>query len=244
MVKTSVTVGGLYMASLGCILFDCMETIVDVKIKPDIRLSCKWTYYDSEYESLWDSFDSFVESYETAKNYLDGKHRKYEEYSLFDRFMFMVRQVDTKGHETETIVNALSNNYWKNYKRNCFVHDSVKSTLLELSGKFRLGIVSNFMVNGGVEELLEIHGISKYFDFIITSIKVGWKKPSEKIYAAALDAAKVPKEQVLFVGDDYICDYEAPLKYGFDAILLDKENKFIDVKKRITAIKDLVHMIS
>jgi putative hydrolase of the HAD superfamily len=235
--------GAIFMTRPACILFDCMETVVDILNKPDIRLYCKWAYYGSGYETLWENFDSFVDSYQKVKNDLDSQHREHEEYNLFDRFKRMVEQVTVKTDETETIVSAISKNYWVNYKRNCFVHDSVKSALYNLSGKFRLGIVSNFMIDSGVEELLDIHGVSKFFDFIITSIKVGWKKPHEEIYRNALVLAKVTKREIIFVGDDYICDYEAPQKFGFDAVLLDKENKFKNVNKRIFSINDLFGLL-
>ncbi|NLG90063.1 MAG: HAD family hydrolase [Clostridiaceae bacterium] len=231
------------MTGISCILFDCMETVVDIVKKPDIRLYCEWAYFGSGYESLWDSFDSFVDGYEKAVNYLKSKQQEYEEHNIIDRYRHMVRMIPVHLHETETVVNAIFENYWNNYKRNCIVHDSVKSTLYSLSDRFRLGIVSNFIVDDGVEELLDIHEISKFFDFVITSVKVGWRKPHENIYAAALDAAKASKEQILFVGDDYVCDYEGPLKYGFNAVLLDRESRFGSVNIRISGIEDLVNLL-
>ncbi len=43
-------------------------------------------------------------------------------------------------------ITAISKNYWHNYKENCYVDESVKSTLSYLSKKFKCGILSNFML--------------------------------------------------------------------------------------------------
>lgn len=227
------------MSSYKCILFDCMETVVDVIRKPDARLYSYWAYAGCGYESLWGSFAEFAESYGRIKNELGKYYKEFKEYNLFKRFEYLARELTNDKQVIEDVTEALARNYWQNYKANCIVHDAVKSILSELSAKYKLGIVSNFMVEGGIEELLAIHGIDKYFAFVVTSIKVGWRKPHHRIYDTALDFAKVSKEEILFVGDDYLCDYEGPVKYGFDAVLLDKEWIYSNAGKRIITLEQL-----
>ena len=41
------------MSKLKCILFDCMETVVDVVKIPDIRMYSSFAYFGSGYEDLW-----------------------------------------------------------------------------------------------------------------------------------------------------------------------------------------------
>lgn len=224
------------MPDYKCILFDCMETVVDVIEMPDTRLYAYWAYDGCGYESLWESFDVFTKSYSNIRNEFKNSYINFKEYNLYDIFKNLARQLTDDDNVEEKVTGALFNNYWRNYKSNCIVYDSVKSLLSELSSKYKLGIVSNFIVEDGVEELLEINGIHKYFDFVVTSIKVGWRKPHHKIYDTALDLAKVSKEEILFVGDDYVCDYEGPTKYGFDAVLLDKDRIFGKVEKRIITL--------
>lgn len=229
----------IFMTETKCILFDCMETVVDIVKKPDLRLYSWWAYYNCGYECLWESFDSFMNEYNIAKNELAQNKKIYQEYNIFERYRFMVNKKTKEKNELDKAITAISQNYWKNYKDNCFVDDSVRTTLSYLCSRFKCGIVSNFMIEGGIEELLKIHNIDKYFDFIVTSINIGWKKPHAKIYDTAVDLAKVPKEQILFVGDDYLCDFKGPIKYGFKAIFLDKANIKNDECRRIENIRDL-----
>lgn len=219
-----------------CILFDCMETVVDVIKIPDIRMYCSFAYFGSGYEELWRDFDSFVEDYNFARTKLEDGLLKYKEYNLFDRFSFMVKQKLNSDDEIKEAVAAISANYWRNYKANCYVDDEVKDILSKLQAKYKCGIVSNFMVEEGIEELLDDFGVARYFDFVVTSIKVGWRKPHREIYDTALKLSEVEKDEILFIGDDYICDYMGPMEYGFNAVLLDKKNedgKFRSLKELI-----------
>lgn len=226
------------MSEIKCILFDCMETVVDVFKLPDIRMYAWFAYNGCGYEDLWESFDAFVQEYNSAKNEMDKGKSKYEEYNLFDRFSFMLNKKLTKK-EIEKALTAISNNYWCNYIANCYVDSDVKNTLAELHSRYRMGIVSNFMVDGGIEKLLAIHGIDRCFDFVVTSIKVGWRKPHRGIYDAALKLAEVSKDQILFVGDDYVCDYVGAIDFGFNAILLDKKNDKRGLESNVNTVKSL-----
>ena len=226
-----------------CLLFDCMETVVDIVEKPDLNLYAWWAYNGSGYEYLWDSFNSFVIAYNAAKTQLELSRNKYEEYNIFERFRLMLSQNLIENFGANKVITAISQNYWYNYKANCFVDETVKSTLSYLCSNYKCGIVSNFMVEGGIEELLKIYGIDQYFDFVVTSINVGWRKPHPKIYDTALEFAKVQGEQVLFIGDNYICDYDAPVKYGFQAVSLDKDDVNRETNQKIKHIKDLVEFI-
>jgi len=210
--------------SIKLILFDCMETVVDVVKEPDISDYAWWAYNGCGYEHYWTGFKSFCYDYSCVKEEIESMLTQYEESSMVDRFKLMVKRKEIPEPVAQKIVAAISENYWANYKSNCYVDNSVKSILAELSKKYDCGIVSNFMVDGGIEELLQDHGVAQHFNFIVTSIKVGWRKPHPAIYDFAVELAKLPKEQILFIGDNYQCDYEGPIKYGFKAIHLDKKN--------------------
>lgn len=231
------------MSKYKCILFDCMETLVDVIEKPDVRLYAYWAYAGCGCEALWESFDAFLDQYNMARGELGKLRAEFEEYDMSERFEFMAQQLTNDSAAIKNITEAVSYNYWRNYKSNCIVYDNVKSLLDELYSEFKLGVVSNFMVKDGIEELLKIFDIDKYFDFVVTSINVGWKKPHSKIYDTALNLAQVSKKEILFVGDDYDCDFIGPTKFGFDTVLLDKECIHSNVERRITSLDNLTEFL-
>jgi FMN phosphatase YigB (HAD superfamily) len=47
----------------------------------------------------------------------------------------------------------------------------------------------------------------------------------------------------LFVGDNYDCDYTGPKEFGFQSILLDKENRYPQVPEKINRIRELPDLL-
>ena len=230
---------GVYMQKPEWILFDCMETIVDVVIKPEIRTYLFWGYEGCGYESLWDDFDSFMEDYVQIRDNLKESQEQYREFNSLDIYRLMAVGKLTDKQQAETAANRILQTYWVNYTKNCYVDDTVHCTLKELSSQYQCGVVSNFMMDGGIEELLKTFDIYRYFDFVVTSVRTGWKKPHSRIYNDAMTNIKVSKDKVLFVGDNFNCDYTGPRQYGFNSVLLDKENRYPQVPERINAIGEL-----
>ena len=59
------------------------------------------------------------------------------------------------------------------------------------------------------------------FDLIrCLSYQVGCIKPDDEIYAWLVRESGVPKEKVVFVGDNLVADYEGPAAFGFKAFHL------------------------
>lgn len=225
------------------ILFDCMETLVDVVEKPELRTYSRWCYDGCGYESLWSSFDNFVEDYRQTRDSMRAKEEKNRELNCLHIYRVMIgRKISSQQHADQA-ANQVLQNYWRNYMKNCYVDDGVKSTLKELSSNYPLGVVSNFMVDGGIEELLKVHDLHSYFSFVVTSVRSGWKKPHPGIYDDAITMSKVPVDKTLFIGDDYECDYIGPRQYGFHSILLDKQNRYPEVPERIASIPDLLKIL-
>ena len=231
------------MSEIKCILFDCMETVISIKETPDLRLYAWWAYNNCGHEDLWESFDEFYNEYKNAKNEMDEAVDINEEYEFSDRIRLMVKKKINDEDAIEEIIADIYTNYWNNYVSNCFVSDSTKELLNQLSTKYKCGIVSNFMIDGGIEELLHIFGISEYFDFVVTSINIGWRKPHKLIYDDALKLSKTAIDQILFVGDNYACDYEGPMEYGFKSVLLDKDDKYSDIEQRVLLLEGLEELL-
>ncbi|MFW6287704.1 MAG: HAD family hydrolase [bacterium] len=224
------------MSKIKCIIFDCINTLIDLKKYPDdIGQYASWAFFGSGCEDKWTDSKEFEDDFREAKDILDNSCEEFQEYDYNDRIRFIIdkRFNDAHTEERTMIYQKIVENHWMNYKDNCYVQDDIKELLAELHERYKLGVVSNFMIKNGVEELLEGNDIINYFDFIISSINIGWRKPSEKIYQKALEEAGVLKEEILFIGDNYVCDYEGPRKVEIKSILLDKNDEYQDVEDKV-----------
>ncbi|HXJ82642.1 MAG TPA: HAD-IA family hydrolase [Candidatus Methylomirabilis sp.] len=81
------------------------------------------------------------------------------------------------------------------------------------------GVISNS--NGSVRSILEETGLARDLDFIIDSGIVGVEKPDPRIFRFALEHARVPPEEALYIGDIYSVDVRGARGAGLGAVLLD-----------------------
>lgn len=233
------------MRTFDYIFFDCMETLIDLHKLPNTRDYAAWAYYGSGVEELWEDFDEFFRYYMLAKQDLSSRLPEYADYEIRERFLHIVRLSlpDMPYNIMESTCEMLYKNYWSNYKSESYVWEDVLQTLPQLSTGFKMGVVSNFMVMGGIEEMLGIHDIKKYFEFIVTSVAEGWRKPHPAIYAKALEQAGVVPEKVIFVGDDYMNDYIAPSELGMTPFYLDRYDRHPELGSRVTSFHALREML-
>lgn len=205
-----------------------------------------WSYSGSGADAYWDSFEEYFEHYISAREQIARQLPEGKEYEMSERFRLMASWKISPSDEqkVQDITRKLSERFWETYKAKCYIREDVRLMLPRLAGKYRLGVVSNFMVAGGIEELLSGLGLISLFDFVITSVKEGWKKPHPLIYQAALQKAGTSPDRVLFIGDDYTNDYVGPGKMGFQTLYLDRQQKYPGLPDRINDYHDLVRLLS
>ncbi len=166
------------------ILFDCMETLIDMTQLPDRRDYAFWAYEGCGVEYLWRDFEEFFDEYRLAADSITEKSPQYKEHSIMERFMLMLDRKNIK-EKRDILIDSIYQNYWKNYSSRCYVDVETVNLLDYLSNKYKIGVVSNFIVDNGVEDLLKKTGIIDYFEFVVTSVKCGWRKPHKIIYDEA-----------------------------------------------------------
>ncbi|WP_105619364.1 HAD family hydrolase [Vallitalea okinawensis] len=214
------------MSDLKYILFDCMETIIDMDPLPKQEDYAGWGYVDSGYEKRFGSFNYFYGAYRQSKEKFAEQLKEYEEYDSLNSYLYAVGKclpcLDVL--ETEKIAGEMYRNFWKKYSSFCYISSKKKELIRRLSDRYTLGIISNFKVPDGIEELLERCEVKQYFTHVTTSILSGYRKPHHKIYEDALKATGLPIEQILYIGDDEICDYQGAREFGFDAYLYNEES--------------------
>lgn len=224
--------------------FDCMETIVDLHELPSKSDYAFWAFSGSGAEHYWTSFDAFYKKYETAANEIDSSLCLHQDYEMVQRLERVVEQTDTISRSRKNqVTGSLYDRYWKTYKSKCYIKEENRQTLVRLSKKYKLAVVSNFKVKDGIEELLNINGVFGLFDFVVTSVRCGWRKPDSRIYEFAVEKAGCRPEQILFFGDDYEYDYIVPRRMGMKAIWLDKKGAATSGIDKVTDFGQLADLL-
>lgn len=82
-------------------------------------------------------------------------------------------------------------------------------------------IVSNHIWR--LPEIVQALGIGSRLEGVLTSARVGYRKPHPRMYAAALRLARCEPSEVLFVGDNPEHDVDGPTAAGMRTLLLDRD---------------------
>ena len=99
-----------------------------------------------------------------------------------------------------------------------------KAVLNHLRGDgYRVGITTNW--NSKLRSILRYHKLAPLLDFEVISTELGYKKPSEKIFAASLVEAGCEKDELIHVGDHLESDYQGALRAGLKAVLIDRKKR-------------------
>lgn len=80
---------------------------------------------------------------------------------------------------------------------------------------FRLAIISNIISRRLVPYKLVEYGIAQYFDPVVTSSSLGWRKPNERIFNEATRLLQLPPEACAYVGDTISRDVIGARRAGY-----------------------------
>ncbi|MHC6528813.1 pyrimidine 5'-nucleotidase [Vibrio proteolyticus] len=130
---------------------------------------------------------------------------------------------DLWAKKLETTTAELNTAFLEAMADICTLLPGAKELMEALSGKARMGIITN-----GFTELqairLERTGMSSYFDHIVISEQVGIAKPDEGIFAHAMSLMGHPcKSKVLMVGDNPHSDILGGMNFGIETCWLNTE---------------------
>lgn len=93
-----------------------------------------------------------------------------------------------------------------------------QDTLDKLSGKYPIVLVSNFY--GNLTSVLSDFNIERYFQAIVESSVVGYRKPDTRIFTLGLEALKLDASECVVVGDSYTNDILPAQQLGCTTVWL------------------------
>lgn len=124
------------------------------------------------------------------------------------------------------------------FKNEFFGGDVIDRQLIEsirsLRGKVHTGLISNAW--SGLRKFLIKEKIIDVFDSVVISAEVGVVKPSAKIYAVALEQARVKAKEAVFV-DDVALNIEGCEEAGMKGILFKDPLETINKLNHLLKIK-------
>ena len=227
------------MKKYSAVLFDLFDTLVmfepsllpEVKINGEVRNSTAEHVFTQMRSSLGgmefsEFYTPFVESYTEL---LELRKKDLREYPNRRRFEIFLEKTGIKGNQDladrfvlshmESLCGAVV------YPKH---HTEILSYLREKG--YRISLVSNFDHAPTVWELLDKFGIADFFENVVISEQVGWRKPHRKIFEFAFAKLDETPQNAIFVGDNPEADIIGASQFGIDSVWVKRKEQHTKAK--------------
>ena len=157
---------------------------------------------------------------------LDEYFKQREKNLLETTYSSVLRDVLTdKGYRNiqEKILRSALDRLFAVTQKNWLLEDDALPTLkrLEKNG-YRLGLISNAGDDKDVQQLARGFGISRFFDFILTSAACSYRKPHPRIFELALANWYLLPSEAVMVGDNLDADIRGAKGAGLYGIWISR----------------------
>lgn len=95
---------------------------------------------------------------------------------------------------------------------------------------YKLGIISNVISSKEIPEWLEMEGFDKYFQSVVLSSVLRYRKPDPKIYWEAAKRIGVPPQRCVYVGDNPARDVVGTRQAGFAMVIILMDRQDYELK--------------
>ncbi len=205
------------------IFFDLDRTIWDFDANSHETLLELCNTYKLNEKGISD-YEEFIKTYKAHNAELWGLYRV-DQISQKDlRRERFQRSLADFGVENSILSENIGEDYIDVCPRKNKLYPYAFEVLDYLKEKYRLHIITNgFDKTQRIK--LEHANLSPYFNHIITSEKLGVKKPNPEIFAHALDVAEATKEESIYIGDNLVVDILGCQSFGIDGMFFNPERK-------------------
>lgn len=207
--------------------FDLFGTLVEAKADVNDCISSMCLHL----EGCGFSFDEedFLESYRaTVRGYREMRNEGLRE---VNNCVWLCDTLNRMGYDAEVTDPAIVSTVERYFDVwEISVYPEVPEALERISMVYGTSLVSNFTDSGYLHRTLRKFGLESYFDSIVVSDAVGWRKPHPRIFKNFLDSLHIEPEEAVYVGDDLDADIRGARDMGITAVLIQRKG---DKNKRV-----------
>jgi len=205
------------------VIFDFIGTLVKAKncdfenSKMKLCKAIMGADFDVCQENLLNSYNEAHEKYRIIR---------YQELVEVANTVWISEALNNLGFKTtpqDTRIKTAVNVFFEDYLESLELRPCVKALLEELSADYRLGLVSNFTYAPVIYAGLRKLDISQFFNAILVSEAVGWRKPHAGIFKEALQRLQVNGKEVLYVGDSPLEDIKGAKAVGMKTVFVPSQ---------------------
>jgi putative hydrolase of the HAD superfamily len=176
--------------------------------------------------------DKFLEAYIEAHE----KYRKvrYEQLKEVTNAVWVAEALNNLGFEVavdDYRVKAALNVFFKDFIDTLELREGAKKLIKQAAQQCKIGLISNFTHAPVIYKSLRQLEINEFFNAVVVSEEVGWRKPSSHIFEDALNKLQVHAGEAVYIGDSPIEDIKGAKEAGL---------KVVFVPSQFNTLKDLL----
>lgn len=220
------------MVTIRAVIFDFIGTLTEL-VGYSLEMARRKLFKSLVDDGCNLTFEGFSAAYDTAhRKYREIRYRQLVEVA---NAVWVSEALNHLGYNTtpqERVVKTGVNVFFEDYLEALKLRSFTKSTLQSLSQNFKVGLISNFTYAPVIYAALRRLAINDFFDVVLVSEAVGWRKPSARIFKEALKRLHVEAYEAVFVGDSPVEDIQGAKKAGFKTVFIQSQfNSLDDMQK-------------
>ena len=205
---------------VNAILFDFGDTLVSFE-GFDYEVSLTALHQTLVESGIVTPYEKFKKTYFKVRDQLYSEGgSSFKEFNFCIRVSRVLNELGFNLNPTDPEIIRSVEAFMRPLIKSLKFEEHVLMVLQELKKKHRLGLVSNFAYPPAIKQTLRKFRLSKFFDVVVISGDVGWRKPSSKIFEKALEALQVSASEAVFVGDEPFHDIAGAKQVGMKTVLL------------------------
>ena len=176
---------------------------------------------------------SFMDAYKIAhEKYRKIRYEKLKEVTNAIWVSEALCNIGCKTSVNDPRLKTALNVFFQDFIDSLQLRLHVKKVLGEAAANGKVGLISNFTYAPAIYASLRKLGINRYFNAVIISDSVGWRKPHRKIFEEALTKLQVKASEAVFAGDNPTEDIEGAKAVGLKTVFVPSQfNSAMDLAK-------------
>lgn len=184
-----------------------------------------------------EGFDVAKDRFLDAYNLSHEKYRKvrYEQLREVTNAVWVAEALNNLDFEVpadDYRIKAALNVFFQDFIDTLELRDSARKLLRQAQQQGKVALVSNFTYAPVIYKSLRKVGISEFFNAVVVSEEVGWRKPSGCIFQDALNRLQVGAHEAIYIGDSPIEDIKGAKQAGLKTVFVPSQfNTLKDLKE-------------
>ncbi len=175
-----------------------------------------------------EGFDVEKEKFMEAYNVAHQKYRKirYEQHREVTNAVWVSEALCALGFivsPDDVRVKAALNVFFQDFIDTLELREGAKLLLQQVQRQYRTGLISNFTHGPVIHRSLRKVDINHYFNAIVVSEDIGWRKPCLQIFQDTLKRLQVKAEETIFIGDSPLEDIKGAKDAGLRVVFVPSQ---------------------